>query len=158
MRFDFTPPAACLHPRSEVRRRLDAGGRRTYWRQCLECGSTVGAMVASSVALAEGSAPPAFDEAARGRGREAVSRFYAEQRAARDRAWRDGYDAYLRSDAWRAKRVQALRRDNFQCQGCRERPATQVHHLTYAHVGDELLFELISICDKCHAHAHKERR
>ena len=34
------------------------------------------------------------------------------------------------------------------------RPATQVHHLTYAHLGDELLFELISVCDDCRKRIH----
>jgi 5-methylcytosine-specific restriction endonuclease McrA len=33
--------------------------------------------------------------------------------------------------------------------GCQSR-ATQVHHLTYRHLGNEPLFELMAICRDCH--------
>ena len=79
-----------------------------------------------------------------------------EQRNERSQAFWNWYTDYLRTDAWRAKRAQALKRDSNLCQGCRERPATQVHHLSHAHVGDELLFELVSICDVCHERAHRK--
>jgi 5-methylcytosine-specific restriction endonuclease McrA len=92
------------------------------------------------------------------RGQEAANRAYAARAATRRQEFWDWYSAYLQSDAWRAKRAQALKRDKGLCQGCLERPATQVHHLTYAHVGGELLFELASICDDCHERAHEERR
>ena len=36
------------------------------------------------------------------------------------------------------------------CEGCGVRRAAQVHHLTYEHVGDELLFELVAVCGQCH--------
>ena len=42
------------------------------------------------------------------------------------------------------------------CEGCRRRPATEVHHLTYEHVGDELLWELKAVCDHCHRRCHPE--
>ena len=156
--------AHCQHPRLEVRWRLSADGRRHYVRQCLRCHASVGNLIAVAVALADGQKPLPFDETAQARSREVIDRFYAkqsalhtEQRNERNRAWWDWYDAYLQSDAWREKRAQALKRDGGLCQGCLERPATQVHHLTYAHVGDELLFELISICDDCHERAHRGR-
>ena len=154
---DFVPPTAtsgeaklCQHRRLEIRWRVNRAGRRYYMRQCLDCGSSVGSQVA-----ADGPAPP-FDEKALARSQEAVARFYVERAAARRRAWWDWYNAYLLTDAWRAKRAQALKRDNGLCQGCLKRPATQVHHLTYDHVGDELLFELVSICDDCHERAHRK--
>ena len=147
----------CQHGRTAIRARLNSAGRRYHVNQCLSCGDSVGPQVAN--ALVNGEAPP-FDEEALARGREAISRFYAEQREARDREWWSWYTEYLQTDAWREKRAQALRRDNGVCQGCLERRATQVHHLTYAHVGNELLFELIAICEECHerAHATAERR
>jgi 5-methylcytosine-specific restriction endonuclease McrA len=143
----------CLHPRTEVRRRDDAVGRPRYVHQCVDCGASVGCLVAKTTALAGGEPPP-FDAALDERAIEDAKRFYEEQRAARSQAWWDWYNAYLRTDAWWAKRAQVLKRDNWICQGCYERQATQVHHLSYAHVGDELLFELASICDECHDRAH----
>jgi hypothetical protein len=151
-------PRECLHPLNEVRWRLNSDGRRHYKRQCLTCGEAFGPMVATSSALADGRAPPQFDDELLARSRDTADRAYAERRAARARAFWDWYAGYLESDAWRAKRAQALNRDNGLCQGCRARPATQVHHLSYKHVGDELLFELASVCDECHARAHAEER
>jgi len=147
----------CLHPRGEVRWRVNAGGARYYVRQCLDCGASTGNLIASAAALAGGRKPQPFDLDAETRGREAADRAYAERAATRRHAFWDWYTDYLQSDAWRAKRTQALKRDKGLCQGCLDRPATQVHHLTYAHVGAELLFELISICDDCHERAHRIR-
>ena len=81
----------------------------------------------------------------------------AEQRA-RDQAWWDCYNAYLQSPRWQSKRAEILKRDNYICQGCLgyRGVATQVHHLTYSHVGNELAFELISLCDECHEQFHNE--
>lgn len=147
----------CLHPRTEVRRRDDAAGRPRYVRQCVDCGASVGTAVAATIALADGRTPSPFDTALEAHTLADARQFYVDREATRKQAFWDWYDAYLRSDAWRGKRAQALKRDNGLCQGCLTRPATQVHHLTYAHVGTELLFELASICDECHELAHRER-
>jgi hypothetical protein len=45
-------------------------------------------------------------------------------------------------------------RANNLCEGCGRRRAAQVHHLTYDHVFDEFLWELIAICDECHSRVH----
>jgi 5-methylcytosine-specific restriction endonuclease McrA len=34
--------------------------------------------------------------------------------------------------------------------------ATQVHHTTYKHVGNEFLWELRAICDECHDRFHED--
>lgn len=46
----------------------------------------------------------------------------------------------------------------FMCEGCLERPATQVHHLHYQRVFDECLFDLVAICDRCHAKCHPRKQ
>ena len=33
-------------------------------------------------------------------------------------------------------------------------PATQAHHLTYEHMGDEFLWELKAVCRPCHERWH----
>ena len=152
------PADRCRHPRVETRARVNAAGRRYYQHQCLDCAEAVGTQIASASALADGHIPPPFNEEAMARSRAETRRFYAEQKAARNQAWWDWYDGYLLTDAWRTKRAQVLKRDNGLCQGCLKHQATQVHHLTYDHVGDELLFELASICDECHERAHGELR
>lgn len=60
------------------------------------------------------------------------------------------YEKYLNSSVWKSKRERVLRRDNYLCQACLQKDATEVHHLTYKHVFDEPLFELTSVCKNCH--------
>jgi DnaB-like helicase N terminal domain len=64
------------------------------------------------------------------------------------------YQNYLRSDEWRAKRRLVMDRCGGLCEGCRNAPVSEVHHLTYEHVGDELLFELVGLCRECHQRVH----
>jgi 5-methylcytosine-specific restriction endonuclease McrA len=68
--------------------------------------------------------------------------------------WRSDYEAYLSSDRWKMKRMAALERDRHICQGCLIKPATEVHHLSYKNIGNELLFELVSLCHDCHRRIH----
>lgn len=62
---------------------------------------------------------------------------------------KDIYERYIKSDAWKDKRFKVLRRDSNICQICGKK-ATDVHHLTYAHLQSEYLFELVSLCRDCH--------
>jgi len=68
----------------------------------------------------------------------------------RKNQWYKEYQEYLKSSEWKVKRGKVLKRDNYICQGCLEKRATQVHHLSYKHVKNEPLFELVSICKECH--------
>ncbi len=61
----------------------------------------------------------------------------------------DRYQKYLLSNEWRDIRKLALERDRYICQIC-NKVAEEVHHLTYAHLGHEYLFELVSLCQDCH--------
>ena len=65
---------------------------------------------------------------------------------------------YLLSDKWRYLRNQALKRDNNTCQGRLNKQATDVHHMTYDNWGDELIFQLVSVCRDCHDKVHKDKR
>lgn len=75
---------------------------------------------------------------------------YKTQQENRKNEWLKEYSVYLQSPKWLIKRKKVLERDNHICQACLTRKATQVHHTTYRHVGDEPLFELVSVCKECH--------
>ena len=60
------------------------------------------------------------------------------------------YDKYLQSNEWKMKRDFVFKRDNYTCQACLSRRAEDVHHLTYRHVFNEPLFDLVSVCRLCH--------
>ena len=65
------------------------------------------------------------------------------------------YLIYLLSDEWKAKRLQVLKRDNNLCQDCKVTPAVDVHHLTYIHLFNERLEDLLAICRTCHVKRHR---
>jgi 5-methylcytosine-specific restriction endonuclease McrA len=124
-----------------------------YMRQCLTCGLAVGQAIAR--AKVEGRPPPFDDLLAEAHKQQRLRRRddLQQQRA----AFFSWYREYLQSEAWHKKRAEVLRRDRHICQGCFG-PAEQVHHLTYEHVGAELLFELISVCGNCHSRLHEPGR
>jgi 5-methylcytosine-specific restriction endonuclease McrA len=66
----------------------------------------------------------------------------------------DEYEEYLQSAEWAEIRDRVLERDDYICQGCLKEEATQVHHKTYDHVFEEFAFELIALCETCHARFH----
>ncbi|MDO8980306.1 MAG: hypothetical protein Q7V17_13840 [Afipia sp.] len=68
------------------------------------------------------------------------------------------YEQYLRSPEWAKRREKVLERAKGICEGCRDRKATQVHHLTYDHIYEELLFELVAVCDDCHRRIHRDKQ
>lgn len=70
--------------------------------------------------------------------------------------WRHGngrarYREYLAGESWTRTRAKVLERAEYVCEGCRERRATQVHHLNYDDPrGEEMLFNLVALCADCH--------
>jgi len=73
------------------------------------------------------------------------------------RGLRQRYSEYLQTDAWKERRQLVLQRAGGLCEGCRQEPASEVHHLTYDHIGSEFLWELVAICRWCHARYHEVR-
>jgi hypothetical protein len=69
-------------------------------------------------------------------------------------------DVYLKSYSWRRKRNQVLDRADDLCEKIDDKGnrcgnvATEVHHLTYERVGNELLSDLIALCRECHSKSH----
>lgn len=89
---------------------------------------------------------------------EQRQREYEAERAARQREWWDWYNAYLLSPEWARRRIAVLRRALYWCEACGLRRATQAHHTSYKHVGNEPLWELRAVCDECHDMLTEEDR
>jgi len=81
---------------------------------------------------------------------EARRQEFAREQAERNREWHDRYDAYLHTVEWQQRKRLVLKRCNGICEACGRRPATEIHHLTYKHVCNEPLFDLVGICRDCH--------
>ena len=65
------------------------------------------------------------------------------------------YPEYLRSPAWRELRNQVLGRAGWRCEVCKAH-AEEIHHLTYANVGNEALEDLQALCRTCHQKKHRK--
>lgn len=76
-------------------------------------------------------------------------------------AFRCKYEGYMQSKRWKEKRRQKFAQVGYKCQRCGydadkspvEIPV-DVHHLTYEHLGDEPLSDLIVLCRHCHQKEH----
>lgn len=151
----------CDHPGSEIRQRRDGGGAVHFRRQCTTCGKSIGSALKKSPELT--SAPRwqeelenAFQRARDDEYGDIIQKHVRKQRDG-DEGFRREYDLYLETPEWRVKRRKVLNRANGMCEGCLDRKATQVHHLTYKHVFREFMFELVAICDECHDRMHAQK-
>lgn len=64
------------------------------------------------------------------------------------------YHQYIQSRAWAGKRAAAMARAGGCCERCGNTEATEVHHRTYARLGDETDADLAAMCRRCHTRQH----
>lgn len=154
----------CEHPETEIRYQEDSLGRRQYFRQCLKCGRfTTSALPHKDMHPHNVYFPPVdlSLQVAWWKRRQIRSReLTAELRNERQQEWQRDYEEHLQSAEWQTKREMVFERDRQMCQarlpGCRGR-ATEVHHKSYAHLGNEPLWDLESVCSNCHRALHPNR-
>lgn len=139
-----------------------SNGSKQIHLQCLACGETTKGPIKHSEFTAEQLATmPAFDLALRDKSRSGITledkigrELFLARRARERIEMTERYREYLLSPEWAEKRRLILIRDGYLCQGCLQRDATEVHHLTYDHVYNEFMFELTSVCSICHPRIH----
>lgn len=64
------------------------------------------------------------------------------------------YHTYIASAEWRRRRAAVLLRARGRCERCSLWPVVNVHHVTYANLGNESLCDLLGVCRKCHRELH----
>lgn len=64
------------------------------------------------------------------------------------------YEVYMRSEEWALKRAQVFSSRKARCQACLGRDNLQVHHITYARLGDERMDDLTILCAEHHEAVH----
>ena len=146
---------------------IDSEGRKRYLTplECSDCGFDFNNGTSQDVPFLKNLADPFYLAHAR-----AESAFYKKlhetycqktqladniQKQHKDKPWRwPLYQEYMRSEEWKEKKQIILERDQRWCQLCGDENNLHVHHLTYNRVGDEALFDLVTLCSHCHAHEH----
>lgn len=148
----------CQHLQKEIREFTIADGSKQVVAQCLTCGERIGqAMKRTSVSSEINPADTILHTnyiENRNRTRNRIFQKHLEIQKSEERKHSREYLEYLESDAWKRRRDKVLNRADGTCEGCLENEATVVHHLTYEHMFDELLFELVALCSKCHDRCH----
>lgn len=71
------------------------------------------------------------------------------------------YEAYLKSDKWKAIAKERMEIDNHKCCACGSRGTTanplEVHHLSYKYLYEEekrIYQDLVTLCHLCHKQTH----
>jgi arsenate reductase-like glutaredoxin family protein len=68
------------------------------------------------------------------------------------------YEAYLQTNHWRTLRRKIYDLRKHKCQKCKKTISDyQVHHLSYARIGHELLGDLMLLCYDCHEKIHAQK-
>ena len=138
----------CLCKSMPLTRRVQSNGAICIGNQCRVCGRFA---VVSKRGVDVAALPEYRSNEAWGVLLSALSgRDYLREREAHSAIWWAEYDAYLKTPAWQNRRRRVLDRANGICEACLEAKATQVHHTTYRHAGNEPLWELRAICGSCH--------
>jgi len=142
------------------RRRTYANGSDAIFEQCPDCGRGGRALKKSLFTPEDIAAMGPWDDSFRLREmaryeqqREQFERAQLEREKA-EKERRAKYNAYLATPEWRRRRLAVLKRDNWTCQGCLDAQAEQAHHLTYEHLENEFLWELVAVCLPCHRRLH----
>lgn len=130
-------------------RMIFKNGTKAVRKQCLNCGFCSPNNFKLSV-VNDWESLPFFNEELREGYYLKQSEIRKQEFINKKEEWFNNYNEYLKSEDWLIKRILVLKRDGFLCQSCLTNKATQVHHLTYKHVFNEPLFELISVCVSCH--------
>lgn len=153
---------ACEHPETGIIRWVNGGNQACYNWFCRDCGQKLSTNIPHALAEAHGVKSCDLDTLA-SRERTYLARRQDRldtfKRQAAERAQpenRGEYDDYLRSPRWLAMRSRIFQRAGHRCEGCLDAPAVHVHHLTYAHRGDEFAFELLALCAACHHRLHDQ--
>lgn len=148
--------ASCNHADRdyELRRHVIANGTTQYKFECQVCGRRGSAISKNDPIRTRLDAEPPFTDP--GLQERYWSGIEDAKQKQRDQWWFE-YNQYLESPKWQAKRDLVLARDWHQCQakldGCTN-TAEHVHHLSYEHLFNEPLFELVAVCRSCHDQIH----
>jgi 5-methylcytosine-specific restriction endonuclease McrA len=156
----ITKEHECDHTKTELRRMIMKGGSGHYSMQCLRCG--VSAKFVSAADVPNTAVIPEYDYGLKDAYRADLER---KKTDARERhrmlrssmpAFQEEYAEYLQTPEWRGRWRLVMERAKGMCEGCGKAKAQQVHHLTYEHVGNEFLWQLVAICHECHERVHRK--
>ena len=150
----------CTHESTVIIKRTDAANREFRSCYCRDCGTCLRTHLPLQLAKTATIDLTSDDMS------EVSERYESDRKASLDRIVfasaercqtenRAAYSDYLRSPEWRRRRDKIIERANGKCEGCLTNSASEVHHLSYDHLGAEFAFELVALCSPCHHRWHE---
>ena len=64
------------------------------------------------------------------------------------------YQAYLKSKHWQDIRHKVFQEYGYRCDQCGSSKNLHIHHITYEHLGEEKISDLVPLCEDCHKRLH----
>lgn len=156
-RLDGQGCDSCGSDRTELRKKTASNGAEMFAYQCLACGRSTSSWI-KRASISNPAAVPSWDAELQSKYDDYNRSLWMDERTQVQRQRRQFYVQHLQSPKWRSIRSRVMQRAGGQCEGCGQSAAREVHHLTYDHLGDELLFELVALCGLCHERAHDLRK
>lgn len=81
---------------------------------------------------------------------ETKERWRKERKGVGNPRWLGGI-SYYRGEDWQEKQKECLKRDNYKCRKCGRIDKLKVHHIIPYRISKRnILYELITLCQKCH--------
>lgn len=149
----------CAHEVREIRLRILADSRKAYYNQCISCGHAGSAIGLKSIKNQVNLiSTTLFDNELEVKWRARKNAEYQATYLAIEPSLKAEYEAYLESETWRKRRLVILERASKICECCEYYPANEIHHKTYARIGQELDTDLMAVCKFCHDQIHKKSR
>jgi hypothetical protein len=151
----------CKHEQKELCKVIVSGGSEHIKYQCQRCGVMIGNAISARNVGDRKIVAYQPDLAERFRtdweeGYQSIFQKHIRIQKAGSGEFSKFYKEYINSAKWRAICRKVLQRANGFCEGCLERPPTQVHHRNYGNLGNEFMFELLALCAPCHERFHDQ--
>lgn len=151
----------CRHEDWEYRKVTQArtDGKIVYMRtaQCLKCGRRVKFSRKDLWLPNQGDEAnlPEFDKDFERKLYDSEIQKRNDSRIAKFRQKHREYEIYIcTSPEWRNRREKVLKRAGYICECCLDKKASQVHHMNYDSLFNEILWDLKAVCYDCHKKIH----
>ena len=67
---------------------------------------------------------------------------------------KEEYKQYLNSPHWQKIRQAVFKEYGHRCDHCGSSKNLHIHHITYEHLGEEEISDLVPLCEDCHKRLH----
>lgn len=71
---------------------------------------------------------------------------------------KNAYSDYMKSPEWSERKKKYFLNHERKCRACYSKSYIEVHHKTYARLGQERDQDLVALCRRCHRSLHAEQK